>query len=91
MLNSPDKPQKAKEHVKIFKLAVLYFESLGSKNLKEYTNFVGTYWTVVFESETEDIGGYNNNLRSATMSDELKDIRKGYIDCIGGRVIFMIE
>jgi hypothetical protein len=48
---------------------------------------------VVVESETEDMAVFFTNLRSATMSDELRDIMKGYMDCVAGghREIFMVE
>jgi hypothetical protein len=88
------KPGKAKDLVKMFKLAIPHFEKAGmGKNMKVMTDIVSTYWTVVFESETDDIGSFFTNLRSATMSDELKDIMKGYMDCVEGgkREIFMVE
>jgi hypothetical protein len=88
------KPGKAKDLVKMFKQAAPHFEKTeGVRNIKVLTDIVSTYWTVVLESETEDIGGFITNLRSATMSDELKDIMKGYMECIEGgrREIFMIE
>ncbi len=88
------KPGRAKDLVKMFKQAAPHFEKMGTaKNMKVMTDIVSTYWTVVIESETEDIGGFFTNLRSATMSDELKDIMKGYMDCVEGgkREIFMIE
>ena len=88
------KPGKAKDLVKMFKLAVPHFEKSGeAKNMKVMTDIASTYWTVVVESETEDIGRFITNLRSTSMSDELKDIMKGYMDCIegGSREIFMIE
>ncbi len=88
------KPGKAKDLVKMFKQAAPHFEKTqGMVNVKVLTDIVSTYWTVIVESETEDIGGFFTNLRSATMSDELKDIMKGYMDCVEGgrREIFMIE
>ncbi len=88
------KPGKAKDLVKMFKQAAPHFEKTqGMQNVKVLTDIVSTYWTVIVESETEDIGGFFINLRSATMSDELKEIMKGYMDCVEGgrREIFMIE
>ncbi len=87
------KPGKAKDLVKMFKQAAPHFEKMGSKNTKVLTDIVSTYWTVIVESETEDMAGFFSNMRSATMSDELKDIMKGYMDCVEGgrREIFMIE
>ena len=88
------KPGKAKDLVKMFKQAAPHLEKTGElKNMKVLTDIVSTYWTVVVESETDNIGGFFTNLRSATMSDELKDIMKGYMDCVAGghREIFMVE
>ena len=88
------KPGKAKDLVKMFKQAMPHFEKEGqAKNMKVMTDIVSTYWTVIVESETDDIGAFFTNMRSATMSNELKDIMKGYMDCVEGgrREIFMIE
>jgi hypothetical protein len=88
------KPGKAKDLVKMFKQAAPHFEkSQGMSSTKVMTDIVSNYWTVVLESETEDIGGFITGLRSATMSEELKEIMKGYMDCVeaGKREIFMIE
>jgi heme-degrading monooxygenase HmoA len=88
------KPGKAKDLVKMFKQATPHFEKIqGIKRVNVLTDIVSTYWTVVVEMETEDIGDFFSNLRSATMSEELKDIMKGYMDCVEGgkREIFMIE
>lgn len=88
------KPGRAKDLVKMFKLAAPHFEKTGgAKNMKVLTDIVSTYWTVIVESETDDMGSFFTNLRSVTMSDELKEIMKGYMDCVAGghREIFVIE
>lgn len=88
------KPGKAKDLVKMFKQAIPHFENDGmGMNMKVMTDIVSTYWTVVVESETNDIGSFFTNMRSATMSNELKEIMKGYMDCVEGgkREIFLIE
>jgi len=88
------KPGKAKDLVKMFKLAAPHFEKVGDmKAMKVMTDVVSNYWTVVVESETDNIGSFFSNMRTATMSDELKDIMKGYMDCVEGgkREIFLIE
>lgn len=88
------RPGKAKDLVKMFKAASPHFEKMGQMtNMKVMTDIVGNYWTVIVESETEDMGAFFSNMRSATMSDELKDIMKGYMDFVEGgkREIYMIE
>ena len=86
------KPGKAKDLVKMFKLAAPHLEKLDMKAMRVMTDAVSTYWTVVVESETDNIGSFFSNMRSATMSDELKEIMKGYMDCVEGgkREIFLI-
>ena len=88
------KPGKAKDLVKMFKEAAPHFVTMGDvKSMKVLTDIVSTYWTVIVESETDNIGNFFSNLRSATMSDELKNIMKGYMDCVEGgrREIYMVE
>jgi hypothetical protein len=88
------KPGKAKDLVRMFKQGIPHFEqSEGVKNVKVMTDIVATYWTVVLQSETEDIGGFLGSLRSATASEELKEIMKGYMDCVesGYREVFLVE
>jgi len=88
------KPGKAKDLVKMFKLGAVEFVKSGEvKSMKVMTDIVSNYWTVVVESETDDIGKFFANMRSATMSPELKEAMKGYMDCVEGgrREIFLIE
>jgi len=88
------KPGRAKDLVKMFKQAAPHLEKLGGGGkMRVMTDIVSTYWTVIVESETADMGAFFTNMRSATMSDELKEIMKGYMDCVEGgrREIFMIE
>lgn len=88
------KPGRAKDLVKMFKAAAPHFEkSQDICGMKVMTDVVSNYWTVVVETETENLGSFFTNLRSATMSDELKEIMKGYMDCIEGgkREIFLVE
>ena len=77
-----------------FREAAPHFrETEGSTNIKIMTDIVATYWTVVIESEVEDIGRFITQLRSATASPELVTIMKGYMDLIdeGHREIYLIE
>ncbi|MBL7703861.1 MAG: hypothetical protein JNM14_16545 [Ferruginibacter sp.] len=88
------KPGKAKDLVKMFKQAAPHLEQIqGIKKVNVLTDIVSTYWTVVVEMETDNIGDFFSNLRSATMSDEIKEIMKDYMSCVEGgkREIFVIE
>lgn len=88
------KPGKAKELVQKFKAAIPYFEqSEGGKSYKVMTDIVSTYWTVVIESEVDDLPAFIGSLRGATLSPELGPIMKGYMELVDGgyREIFLIE
>ena len=88
------KPGKAKELVKMMKAAIPYFkESEGGTNYRVMTDIVSDYWTVVIESEVEDIGDFIGRLRNATAGKEIQEIMKGYMDLVTGghREIFILE
>ncbi len=88
------KPGKAKELVSKFKKAMPHFaETEGGANMKIMTDIATDYWTVVIESEVENIGEFIGGLRTATASDELKAIMSGYLDLVesGKREIYIIE
>ena len=87
------KPGKAKELVKKFKMAAPYFEKQGMKGFKIMTDIATTYWTVVFESEVENLADFAKEVRGATAQPELEKIMEGYMDLVEGghREIFLIE
>jgi heme-degrading monooxygenase HmoA len=87
------KPGKAKELVKKFKLAAPYFEKEGMKGFKLMTDIATTYWTVVVESETEDLNEFLKGARSGTPQPEVQEIMEGYMDLLEGghREIYLIE
>ena len=87
------KPGKAKELVKKFKQTAPYFEKQGMKGFKVMTDIATTYWTVVLESEVEDLGMFAKEVRSATVEPEVEKIMQGYMDLVDGgrREIFLIE
>jgi hypothetical protein len=87
------KPGKAKELVKKFKQTAPYFEKEGMKGLKVMTDIATTYWTVVLESEVEDLAEFAKELRGATSQPEVEKIMEGYMDLVDGgyREIFLIE
>lgn len=88
------KPGKAKELVRRFKEAAPHFEKTeGGTNFKIMTDVAATYWTVVLQSEVEDLGKFTSQLRNATASAEVSRIMEGYMDLVreGYREIFLIE
>lgn len=88
------KPGKAKELVAMFKKAMPHFKQTeGVTQTRIMTDVVSDYWTVVMESEVEDIGRFMSSLRTATASPELREIMKGYMDLVQGgkREIYLLE
>jgi len=88
------KPGKAKELVKKFKQAAPYFEKGGMQGVRVMTDIATSYWTVVIESETDDLGKFGREIRGgATMDPEFIKIMEGYMDLVEGgfREIYLIE
>jgi len=87
------KPGKAKELVKKFKQMAPFMEKEGMKGIKVMTDAATTYWTVVVQSEVEDLGRFFRDLRGETSQQEVGEIMKGYMDLVEGgyREIFLIE
>ena len=87
------KPGKAKELVKKFKQAAPFFEKQGMPAFKVMTDIATTYWTVVLESEVEDLSVFAKEVRGGTPDPEAGKIMEGYMDLIEGgfREIYLIE
>lgn len=87
-------PGKAKALVKIFKNAAPYLEANGTvKSTRILTDAVSTFWTVVFESEVEDLNSYVDMAKTVSGNKKVGEAMKGYIDLVTGghREIFRIE
>jgi hypothetical protein len=87
------KPGKAGELVKMFKQVIPYMEKAGLKNTKIMTDFVAKYWTVIIQSETEEIAKFEKEVRGFSSQPEVKEIMKDYMSLVNGgyREIFKIE
>lgn len=87
------KPGKAKELVKKFKQAAPYFVGQGMGNMKVMTDIATTYWTVVLESEVENLSDFAKEVRGGTAQPDVEKIMQGYMDLVEGgyREIFLIE
>jgi hypothetical protein len=88
------KPGKAKQLVKIFKNALPHLESSGiAKSTRILTDAVGPFWTVVIESEVEDLNQYVNMSKDLSGIKEFGDAMMGYIELAdtGHREVFRIE
>ena len=88
------KPGKAKALVEIFKNAAAHLETAGIvKSTRIMTDSASTFWTVVIESEVEDLNVYMNMAKTVSHNKELDEAMKGYIDLVigGHREVFQIE
>lgn len=88
------KSGKAKELVAIFKKAAPLIEATGlTRNTRILTDTVSTFWTVVLESEVEDLNGYMDMAKIVSQKPEIGEAMKGYIDLISGgrREVLRIE
>jgi len=95
------KPGKAKELVKLFKAMTGEMERSGIKNVKILTDSVSSYWTVIIESEVEDLNSFLNVAHNASkevmkgnkMKEETRAPSPDYRDLITGgyREIFRVE
>ncbi len=84
------KPGKAKELVAMFKKSIPSLKKEGI-NSRVMTDTVATYWTVVFESETDDLGKYF--AMAQKRNPEMEAAMKGYMDLVNGgrREIYKVE
>ena len=88
------KPGKAKALVETFKKAAPHMEASGVvKNTRILTDSATTFWTVVVETEVEDLNAYLNIAKTMSQNSEFAEIVKGYVEQANGgyREIFLIE
>ena len=88
------KAGKAKALVEIFKKALPLLEASGLVlSARILTDSVATFWTVVIESEVEDLNAYMDMARIVSQKPEIGEAMKGYIDLVNGghREVFRIE
>ena len=78
------KPGKAGELVKKFKQVIPFMEKEGLKNTRVMTDFVAKYWTVVIESETEELARFEKEVRGFTSKPEVREIMKDYMSLVDG-------
>lgn len=86
-------PGKAKELVAKFKAAAPHLQEAGIRNTRILTDVVAGFWTVVIESETDDLAGYVHQLESMGQNAGARAALAGYLDLIqeGRREIYRIE
>lgn len=88
------RPGHARPLVEKFKAAAPHLEKLRPvKSMRVLTDVVAGFWTVVIESEVEDLAAYIEMARGVTSSPTVAEIMKGYMDHVetGHREVFVIE
>lgn len=86
------KPGKAKDFVAKVKKAMPHMDAPGL-SMRVMTDTVGGYWTVVCETEVEELQTYFDAARPESQKPEAEEAMKGYMDLVNGgyREIFRIE
>ena len=86
------RPGKAKELVAKFKKALPEMHGPGTVSTRILTDAVAGYWTVVCETEVEEIQHYMEGMRTAP-SGAAQEAMAGYMDLVygGHREIFKVE
>lgn len=87
------KPGKAKDLVAKFKQAMPHMGAPGVHGMRVMTDTVAGYWTVVCETEVEQLQAYFDMARASSPSPEAEEAMKGYMELVNGghREIFRIE
>jgi hypothetical protein len=87
------KPGRAKDFVAMVKKAMPHMRTPGIHSMRVMTDTVAGYWTVVCETEVEELQTYFDAARSESQNPEAEAAMKGYMDLVNGgeREIFRIE
>ena len=87
------KPGQSKAMAEKFKKSLPLMKKLpGFKSGRVLVDSVGSYWTVVLETEVDNLGDYERQMTDYAASAEMREALKGYMDLIDGghREIFRI-
>jgi hypothetical protein len=86
------KPGRAKDLVAKFKQVMPHMNGPGVRSWRVLTDTVAGYWTVVAETEVEDLQAYFDLARNQP-PPQVEEAMKGYMDLVHGghREIFRIE
>lgn len=87
------KPGEAKDLVAKFKAAHPHLGELGIRNSRVLTDVAAPFWTVVVESEVDDLQDYFDAFPKRAGSAKIQKAMKGYMDLVaeGYREIWRIE
>ncbi len=87
------KPGKARELVAKFQAARPHLEVEGIHHTRILTDAVAGFWTVVVESEVEDLAAYMGQARGSARAPEAAEAMRGYMDLVAGghREVLVVE
>jgi hypothetical protein len=79
------KPGKAGDLARRFQQTIPSMEKEdGFRNCRVMVDYVATYWTVVLESEVEDLGQFEGHMRGFGSRPEVRQALEGYMDLVEG-------
>jgi hypothetical protein len=83
------KPGQAKNVIEKFKTAIPLMEGMNQRLMVDE---VASFWTVVIETETEDMAAFEKLLRERGSRQDVQDAMAGYMDFVdsGYREIFRV-
>ena len=87
-------PGKARPMVEKFKALSKLSQGMGLGTMRIYTDVSAErYWTVVTETEVDNLEGYAETTRKAMEKPEFQNAMKDYHDLVehGRREIYMVE
>ena len=84
------KPGQAKNVIEKFQKAMPLMQELAKQRI--LVDEVAGFWTVVVETETEDLAAFEKLLKERGQRQDLRDAMSGYLDSVesGYREIFRV-
>src|SRR5262245_2335608 len=80
------KPGKSRAVAEKFKNAIPMMQRMGggSGNVRVLLDFVADYWTVVLESEVQDLQQFEREMEMYMTKPEFREAMAGYVDMVDG-------
>ena len=84
------KPGQAKKVIEKFQKAMPMMQEIAKHRI--LVDEVAGFWTVVIETETEDMAGFEKLLRERSQRQDVMDAMSGYLDSVesGYREIYRV-
>ena len=87
------KPGASRALAEKFKKGLPLMETMkGFKSPRILVDYVAEFWTIVLETEVENLAEFEAQMKEYSASAEMREIMKGYMDLVDGgrREIFTI-